>query len=259
MPKGIKGIRIKIHCQTCNKEFSVLPIDSKFKKFCSRKCANDRNPIIKNCLHCQKEFRDPTNIFCSRECYNNHRKPPEQTCPQCGKTFTPKHRTEKECCSEECRTLASRKRVTKTCLNCKKEFWVWQSKKNRAKYCSKSCRAKQQFSSQEENEVVTIIASILKEKPERAKTFSWLKSNADRNMYLDAYFPKTNIAIEYDGKQHREFVPHYHKNLKQFEQSRKRDERKEKLCKKNGIILIRITDEEKRTKEYLTKRIHEFI
>lgn len=259
MPKGIKGIRITINCQTCNKEFSVLPMDSRFKKFCSRKCANDRSPIFKICPNCQKEFRDPANTFCSRKCYDDYRKPPEQTCPQCNKKFIPKHRTEKNSCSTECAQIAERRRVTKTCLNCSKEFWVWESKKNRTKYCSKACRAKQQFSSQEENEVVTIIAGILKEIPERAKTFSWLKSDNDRNMYLDAYFPKNNIAIEYDGKQHRQFIPHYHKSIKQFEKSKERDIRKEKLCQKNGIILIRITDEEKRTKEYLEKRIYEFI
>ena len=259
MPKGIKDLTVTIFCHTCNKKLFVRPGESHSRKFCSRKCANDRNPTFKICPQCQKEFRDPSDIFCSRKCYNLFRRPPEQTCPQCNKTFVPKHRTEKECCSVKCQRLALRKRVTKICLNCKKEFWVWQSKKNRAKYCSKSCRAKQQFSSQEENEVVTIIAGILKEIPERAKTFTWLKSSNDRNMYLDAYFPNHNIAIEYDGKQHRQFIPHYHKSIKQFEQSQERDTQKEKLCKKNGIILIRITDEEKRTKEHLKRKIYGFI
>jgi len=49
------------------------------------------------------------------------------------------------------------------------------------------------------------------------------------------------MAFEYDGKQHTEYIPHFHRNgtsdlLKQQE----RDARKNDLCKHNAISLIRI-------------------
>lgn len=258
MPKGIRGVKIKIICETCSKEFMVLPFEATYKKFCSRKCANDRNPVTKTCLNCQKKFRHSTKIFCSRKCYYFYRKPPKQTCPQCKQEFQPKSRNEKTYCSHKCRELASRNRVNKICINCKKDFWVIYSKKERAKYCSKKCRIQHQYFSQEENEIVELIAKILNEKPKKKHTFSWLKSSKNRNMFLDAYFSKSNIAIEYDGKQHREFIPHYHKTKEHFKQSQKRDKRKEKLCKENGIILIRITDEEPKTKDYLLNKLSQF-
>ena len=76
---------------------------------------------------------------------------------------------------------------------------------------------------------------------EEQKTFNncyYSKSN-----YLckfDFYLPKYNLLIEYDGIQHFEFVPYYHKNLENFNISIERDKFKNQWCKENNIPLIRI-------------------
>lgn len=41
-------------------------------------------------------------------------------------------------CSKECHYKSRDKKIIKICLTCKKEFYVWPSRKN-AKYCSKKC------------------------------------------------------------------------------------------------------------------------
>lgn len=59
-----------------------------------------------------------------------------------------------------------------------------------------------------------------------------------RNLELDMYDPETKIGIEYNGKQHYEYVPSMHKDLADFEYQVWRDKLKIELCSKEGVILI---------------------
>lgn len=68
---------------------------------------------------------------------------------------------------------------------------------------------------------------------EKQKTFNWLKNK--RNLYLDFYLPKYNIAIECQGKQHF--------NVNSFKGETydiiiKRDKIKKDLCEKNNVKLL---------------------
>ena len=61
------------------------------------------------------------------------------------------------------------------------------------------------------------------------------------NLQLDFFLPKYNIAIECQGKQHfglGGWTSNEEKRIKNFESLIKRDEKKLKLCKKNGINLL---------------------
>ena len=55
--------------------------------------------------------------------------------------------------------------------------------------------------------------------------------------HLDVYFPKYNIAIEYQGVQHDRPVE-YFGGEKSFIENQKRDARKKNLCDKNNCVLI---------------------
>jgi hypothetical protein len=56
---------------------------------------------------------------------------------------------------------------------------------------------------------------------------------------LDGYNEELNIAFEYNGKQHYEYIPHFHNNdPEKFELQQLRDIKKYSLCKKKGINLI---------------------
>ena len=58
-------------------------------------------------------------------------------------------------------------------------------------------------------------------------------------LHLDFYLPSSNLAIEYDGKQH--YVPvDYFGGEEGFKKIQDRDRKKDKYCKEYGIKLIRI-------------------
>jgi len=56
---------------------------------------------------------------------------------------------------------------------------------------------------------------------------------------LDGYCEKLNIAFEYNGIQHYEYIPHFHrKGIEQFHAQQTRDRKKYKLCAERGVKLI---------------------
>ena len=58
---------------------------------------------------------------------------------------------------------------------------------------------------------------------------------------LDGYCEELSIALEYDGLHHTEYTPHFHRNgINDLFDIMSRDQKKNELCKKNGITLIRI-------------------
>ncbi len=59
--------------------------------------------------------------------------------------------------------------------------------------------------------------------------------------YLDFFIPSRRIAIEVQGRQHDEFVPHFHGSKADFFKSKVRDNNKAKWCQINEIELKAIT------------------
>jgi hypothetical protein len=69
----------------------------------------------------------------------------------------------------------------------------------------------------------------------------WLKNpKTNKNLELDGYAERIKTAFEYDGNQHSQFNPHYHKDIEDFNYQVKKDIFKDKKCKELGIKLIRI-------------------
>ena len=69
----------------------------------------------------------------------------------------------------------------------------------------------------------------------------FLKNNVTgANLELDIYNEGLKLAIEYNGRQHYDYVPFFHKNYEHFQTQKYRDEIKKMLCKQNGIHLIEI-------------------
>ena len=60
------------------------------------------------------------------------------------------------------------------------------------------------------------------------------------NLELDCFNEELKLAVEYDGKQHYEYIPYFHKSHEAFMNQRYRDYMKEQMCRENGIILIRV-------------------
>ena len=76
---------------------------------------------------------------------------------------------------------------------------------------------------------------------------------------FDFYLPDLNICIEYDGKQHYQFVDTWHENEEVFQKSIQRDKEKTEYCENNGIQLIRIPyyEYDNLNTEYLRRMINE--
>jgi hypothetical protein len=57
---------------------------------------------------------------------------------------------------------------------------------------------------------------------------------------LDCYNEELQLAVEYQGKQHYVYTPHFHKNVEAFKNQQYRDELKRIYCRDIGILLIEV-------------------
>lgn len=72
-------------------------------------------------------------------------------------------------------------------------------------------------------------------------------------LFLDFFLPRRKLAVEVQGRQHREFVAFFHNTMADFKAQQKRDKVKEEWCKINEIKLVKIdtgSDEEKIRKAF---------
>jgi hypothetical protein len=63
-----------------------------------------------------------------------------------------------------------------------------------------------------------------------------------RNLELDMYNPSLKLAVEYQGRQHREYTPYFHVRYQDFLDQLERDKFKKKRCEEEGIELICVPD-----------------
>ena len=86
-------------------------------------------------------------------------------------------------------------------------------------------------------------------------------SKTNSNLELDYYCKSIQLAFEYNGIQHYEYKPYFHRNgICDFENQQYRDKLKIEECKKNNITLITIPhiydyNNEDKMKEFMIKEI----
>lgn len=101
------------------------------------------------------------------------------------------------------------------------------------------------------------VAEKLTGKPFPKKRPSFLLNKVTNSkLELDCYCEELQVAIEYNGKQHYEYVPYFHSSKDAFYNTKYRDEIKNKLCYENNVTLITVpyTVETRDIEEYLTNR-----
>ena len=60
------------------------------------------------------------------------------------------------------------------------------------------------------------------------------------SLRADFFLPKIGFLIEIHGRQHYEYVPHFHKNKHGFLASKKRDLTKRQWCELNNIMYVEL-------------------
>ena len=87
----------------------------------------------------------------------------------------------------------------------------------------------------------TILETLFK-RPFTSIRPSFLKYIHGKNLELDGYNPELNLAFEYQGIQHRQFTPLFHKTYTDFKKQVERDEWKANKCREKGIRVLYIPD-----------------
>ena len=73
------------------------------------------------------------------------------------------------------------------------------------------------------------------------KLFNKIRPKFLNGLELDGYNEEIKIAFEYQGKQHEEYIPYFHRNgIEDLYKQQERDEKKLKICIEQEIKLIRI-------------------
>lgn len=60
------------------------------------------------------------------------------------------------------------------------------------------------------------------------------------NLELDMYNSELRLAVEYNGQQHYNYTPYFHKTRDAFQNQKYRDKIKREICQKLGITLIEV-------------------
>ena len=74
----------------------------------------------------------------------------------------------------------------------------------------------------------------------------------------DIFIKDKKLLIEYNGKQHYEFTPFFHKYERNFVKQQQRDKRKIKLAKENGFKLMIFRYDEPIFKDYVLNKLEEY-
>lgn len=77
----------------------------------------------------------------------------------------------------------------------------------------------------------------------------------NHTLFIDYYIPQLRLAIEYDGRQHQEFVQHYHHDQIGFKDSQYRDSLKNTWCTENNVWLIRVSHREEISLEIIRSKL----
>jgi len=75
------------------------------------------------------------------------------------------------------------------------------------------------------------------------------------NLELDCYNAELRIGIEYNGQQHYHYTPYFHRSKDAFDNTRYRDDLKQRLCNQAGVRLIVVPYTVKNIKRYLEDRL----
>ena len=78
-------------------------------------------------------------------------------------------------------------------------------------------------------------------------------------LFFDFYIKELDIFVEVQGRQHTQFVKHFHGSMENFKAQKYRDNLKIEYVEENNMGLVRIYDTEEVTKELILDKINKAI
>ena len=87
---------------------------------------------------------------------------------------------------------------------------------------------------------------------------SWLTNHETGFcLEIDGYCEELKLEFEYYGIQHHVYPNPFHKSKEEFNRQRKRDEMKDRKCKRHGTTLIRIKYDVRDLEDYIRKELRD--
>ena len=79
-----------------------------------------------------------------------------------------------------------------------------------------------------------------------------------QSLEIDCFNETLMLGCEYNGKQHYEFVPRFHRTRDSFRNQQYRDDMKYRACEENGIklIIVPYTVRHEEIEKYIRDKLH---
>lgn len=135
---------------------------------------------------------------------------------------------------------------------------MWDSKLRgfRIKKRNTGSRYTQERYHKTETKLVKIVERIYgKDKVYTSYHPEWAVSEKSVLYEYDIYVPSRRLLIEFNGRQHYEFVPHFHKTMSNFKKQLRRDTIKKGLAFLNDYDLVIFRYDEPITKNFVLSKI----
>lgn len=105
-------------------------------------------------------------------------------------------------------------------------------------------------------EVYDILKELFPANPHRRVFLEHYILYKNTRLFFDFYIKEIQTLIEVQGKQHRQFVKHFHSSIESFRAQKARDNLKIQYVDENKLYLVRIHDGEHITKELILGKIN---
>jgi very-short-patch-repair endonuclease len=100
-----------------------------------------------------------------------------------------------------------------------------------------------------------VLTRLFPSKPFSQVSCEYYVNYKGTRLFFDFYVKKLKLLVEVQGRQHTEFVKHFHGDKKAFLQQRARDNLKRVWVEENDFHLIRVNYNEKITEELILEKI----
>jgi len=101
-----------------------------------------------------------------------------------------------------------------------------------------------------QNKLFKIVRDVFKEPVLQECVFSWLKYRR-----YDILVVGKKKIFEADGRQHLEYIPHFHKTKQKFEEAKRVDKMKETIAKENGYLVYRFDYKQLEDDNYVRQEV----